>query len=86
MNGFEKLSGEYNRAYTEAIQDIIEVFEIVNRDLAHNNMRMNYLWVQKILKCCLENREKLREDRNGFIRTEKSESGKRDIVRWYSPE
>lgn len=29
------------------------------------------------------NREKLREDWNGFLRTEKSESGKRDVVRWY---
>ena len=38
---------------------------------------------KKILKCCLENREKLRDDWNGFIRTKKSESGKRDVVRWY---
>lgn len=81
----DKLNGEYTRAYTKAIQDIIEVFDYMNDDLMTNNMRMNYQWAQKILKCCLENREKLREDRNGFIRTEKSESGKRDIVKWYSP-
>ena len=81
----DKFNGEYIRGYTKAIQDIILVFEIVNDDLTHNNMRMNYKWVQKILKCCLENREKLREDRNGFVLTEKSESGKRDIVKWYSP-
>lgn len=81
----DKLNGEYTRAYTKAIQDIIEVFDYMNDDLALNHMRMNYQWAQKILKCCLENREKLREDRNGFIRTEKSENGKRDIVKWYSP-
>ena len=81
----DKLNGAYIRGYTKAIQDIIEVFEYMNDDLTHNNMRMNYKWVQKILKCCLENREKLREDRNGYVRTEKSESGKRDIVKWYSP-
>lgn len=81
----DKLNGEYIRGYTKAIQDIILVFEIVNNDLTHNNMRMNYKWVQKILKCCLENREKLREDRNGYFRTEKLESGKRDVVKWYSP-
>lgn len=81
----DKLNGEYTRAYTKAIQDIIEVFDYMNDDLMTNNMRMNYQWAQKILKCCLENREKLREDKNGFIRTEKSESGKRDIVKWYSP-
>ena len=81
----DKLNGEYIRGYTKAIQDIIEVFEYMNDDLTHNNMRMNYLWAQKILKCCLENREKLREDRSGFVRAEKSESGRRDIVKWYSP-
>ena len=81
----DKLNGAYIRGYTKAIQDIIAVFENLNYDLMAHNMRMNYQWAQKTLKCCLENREKLREDRNGFIRTEKSESGKRDIVKWYSP-
>ena len=78
-----KLSGDFNRGYTKAIKDIIDVFLCVNNDLKSHNMRMNYKWVEKILKCCLENREKLRDGWNGFIRTEKSESGKRDIVRWY---
>ena len=32
----------------------------------------------------IENREKLRDDWNGFIRIEKSDSGKFDIVRWYN--
>lgn len=81
----DKLNGAYIRGYTKAIQDIIVVFENLNYDLMSHNMRMNYQWVQKTLQCCLENREKLREDRNGFIHTEKSENGKRDIVKWYSP-
>lgn len=46
---------------------------------------MNYNWAIKILECCLDNREKLRDDWNGFIRTEKSENGKRDIVKYYKP-
>lgn len=79
----QRLSGDFNKGYTKAIQDMIEVFEYVNNDLKYNNIRMNYKWVEKILKCCLENREKLRDDWNGFVRTEKSESGKRDTVRWY---
>ena len=82
-SGFSRLSGEYNRGYTKAMQDIIEVFNYMNNDLKSHNMRMNYSWVDKILKCCLENREKLRENHNGFIRTEKSETGKRDIVKYY---
>lgn len=83
ISGLPKLSGDFNKGYTKAIQDMIEVFNYVNRDLQFNNMRMNYKWAEKILKCCLENREKLRDDWNGFVRTEKSESGKRDIVKWY---
>ena len=82
-NEFSRLSGDYNRGYTKAIQDIIEVFQYISSDLTAHNTRMNYKWADKILKCCLENREKLRENRDGFIRTEKSESGKRDIVRWF---
>lgn len=83
VSGWDRLSGEYIRGYTKAIKDIIYVFEYMNNDLKANNIRMNYAWVEKILKCCLENREKIREDWGGFIRTEKSESGKRDVVRWF---
>lgn len=85
-SGFERLSGDFNRGYTKAIQDVIKTFNCVNHDLQVNHMRMNYAWAEKILKCCLENREKLRENRNGFIRTEKSDSGKRDVVKWYDCE
>ena len=83
ISGLPRLSREYNEGYRKAIQDIIKVFYYVNDDLRFNNMRMNYNWAEKILKCCLENREKLRDDWNGIVRTEKSESGKRDIVKWY---
>lgn len=85
MSGFTKLSSDFNRGYTKAITDIIHVFQYVNHDLRCNKMRMNYNWAEKILTCCLENREKLRDDWPGFIRTEKSESGKRDIVKYYDP-
>lgn len=83
VSGLPRLSGDFNKGYTKAIQDMIEVFKDVNWDLTMHHSRMNYKWVEKILKCCLENREKLRDDWNGFIRTEKSDSGKRDIVKWY---
>lgn len=83
LSGLPRLSREYNEGYTKAIKDMMEVFNCVNNDLKYNHMRMNYNWAEKILKCCLENREKLRDDWNGFIRTEKSDSGKRDIIKWY---
>lgn len=83
LSGLPRLSREYNEGYTKAIKDVMEVFDCVNNDLKHHHMRMNYSWAEKILKCCLENREKIRDDWNGFIRTEQSESGKRDVVKWY---
>lgn len=83
ITGLSRLSREYNIGYTKAIQDILEIFKYVNDDLVSHRMRMNYSWAEKILKCCLENREKIREDRSGFIRVERSESGKWDVVRWY---
>ena len=83
ISGLPRLSREYNEGYRKAIQDVAEVFNYVNNDLKANHIRMNYSWAEKILKCCLENRVKLRDDWKGFIRTEKSESGNRDMVRWY---
>lgn len=83
LSGLPRLSREYNEGYTKAIKDIIEVFEDVNYDLKIHKTKMNYSWIEKILRCCLENRDKLRDNRNGFIRTEVSEIGKRDIVRWF---
>lgn len=85
ISGLTRLSGDFNKGYTKAIQDIIEVMNYMNNDLTANHIRMNYNWVVKILKCCLDNREKLRDDWNGFFRTEKSETGKRDIVKYYEP-
>ena len=82
ISGFPRLSGYYNEGYRKAIQDIIEVFQYMNHEMNGRHMRMNYVWAMKILNCCLENREKLRDDWNGFMRIEKSDSGKWDIVRW----
>ena len=83
ISGLPRLSGDFNKGYMKAIKDIMDAFVYINEDSQHHKMRMNYKWAEKILKCCLENREKLRDDWNGFIRTEKSESGKRDVVRWF---
>ena len=83
ISGLPRLSRDYNEGYRKAIQDIIRVFDYMDKDLRYHSIRMNYKWAEKILKCCLENRAKLRDDFNGFIRTEKSESGNRDIVKWF---
>lgn len=64
----EKLSGDFIRGYTKAIQDISEVFDYVNNDLKCHKKRLNDKLAKELLKCILENRENIREDKNGFIR------------------
>lgn len=68
-SGLERLSGDYNCGYRTAIQDIIEIFDYVQEDLKSHHKNLTYKTAQQLLKCCLENREKIRERRNGgFIR------------------
>jgi hypothetical protein len=64
----ERLSGDYIRGYTKAIQDITEVFTYIVPDLKHHHLSMNSKQSLKLLKAILENREQLRDDWRGFIR------------------
>ena len=69
QSGLERLSGDYNCGYRTAIQDVIEIFEYVQEDLKSHHKNLTYKIAQQLLKCCLENREKIRERKNGgFIR------------------
>lgn len=58
-SGISKFSGDFNRGYTRAVQDMIDIFEHANRDLKYYYKSMTYKWAIKLLKCCLENRMKL---------------------------
>lgn len=64
----ERLSGDYNRGYTKAIQDMQEIFAYIQPDLKHHHKNLNGKLSLALLACCLENRERLRERRGGFIR------------------
>lgn len=64
----EKLSGDYIRGYTKTIMDMSEIFDYVNNDLKHHKKRLNDKLAKELLQCVLTNREKIREDRDGFIR------------------
>lgn len=83
ISGLPRLSREYNDGYRQAILDMIEEFDSLNGDLLMHHMRMNYVWCKKILLAVLENREKIRDDWNGFLRTEISNTGKRDVIKWF---
>lgn len=64
----EKLSGDYIRGYTKAIQDMQEVFTYIQPDLRSHHKNLTGKLSLSLLACCLENREKLRERWEGFIR------------------
>lgn len=67
-SGLPKLSGEYNKGYTKAIQDLMEVFNYIQPDLNYHHKRLNPKMMKDLMKCFLDNREKLRDEWNGFIR------------------
>lgn len=77
----EKLSGDYNRGYTKAIQDVTEVFKYVIPDLKHHHINFNAKNSMRLLQIILENRERLRDDWNGFIRY----NGIKKDFEWFNP-
>lgn len=68
MMEIEKLSGEYIRGYTKAIQDITEVFNYIIPDLRHHHKSLNSKSALRLLQVILENREQIRDNWKGFIR------------------
>lgn len=80
--GIEYLSREYIRGYTKAIQDIIEVFTYIQNDLKIHHKSITAKTSLELLRCCLENREKIRENREGFIRY----NGVKKEFEFYKPE
>lgn len=59
---FERLSGDFNRGYTKAIQDIIKIFDYIQPDLAHHHKKLIPKLSMKLLNVILQERDKLRED------------------------
>ena len=70
----ERLSGDFNRGYTKAILDLISTVDYVYDDLRFHHKTFNYLVLKKFLKCCLDNREMLRD-------SQMTGSGK-NCIRW----
>lgn len=64
----ERLSGEYNRGFTKGLLTIQEVIKYIQLDLAHHKKRLTPKLMDDLVQCCIENRERLRESINGFIR------------------
>lgn len=67
-NGVERLSGDYIRGYTKAIMDLKDVFSYVHYDLRHHRKQWTKNIIDKLLNCCIRERENIREDKEGFIR------------------
>lgn len=68
ISGLPRLSGEFNRGYTKAIQDLLKETKSVQYDLKIHKRNMNYKYLEELLRLFLENRENFREDKAGFIR------------------
>ena len=68
MAMLERLSGDYNRGYTQAIMDMQEIFTYIQPDLRWQHKYLNGRLSLELLACCLENRAKIRDRWDGFIR------------------
>lgn len=68
ISGLPRISREFNRGYTKAIQDLIDVFKHIQPDLKHYHKNLNGKLALKLLKCCLDNRMNLRDREDMFIR------------------
>lgn len=70
--GIPVLSGDFNRGYTKAIMDVMEVFSYIQPDLKHHHKNLTAKTTSELLESILQNREHLREQHlsggEGFIR------------------
>lgn len=64
----ERLSGDFNRGYTKAIQDMETVFNYVQNDLSSRKKKFNFKLIIRLLQLFLKYRENFRENGSGFIR------------------
>ena len=78
----ERLSGDYNRGYTRAIQDIIEIFEYIQTDLEHHHKIMNQKLAMQLLNTVLKERSCIRDISDGFIRV----NGQLNEFEYFMPE
>lgn len=78
MVEIERLSGDYIRGYTKAIQDISEIFEYIRTDLKFHHKNLNGKLSIMLLKTILENRERIRER----IKNAKGDRKHEGFIRW----
>lgn len=78
MIKIERLSGDYIRGYTKAIQDITEIFEYIQADLKFHHRNMNGKLSIMLLKTILENRKEIRER----IEISGGDAKKEGFIRW----
>lgn len=71
MIQMDRLSGDFIRGYTKAIQDIEDVFVYVQEDLNSRRKHFNFKLIIRLLELFLKHRENFRENGKGFIRWNK---------------
>ena len=86
-SGMERLSGDYNRGYTQTITDVREIFNYIEDDLKSHHKKFNSRYIRELLHCILMNREQIRESKrhedtiDEFIRYNKQA----DKFEYYKP-
>ena len=67
MSTVERLSGDYNRGYLQALLDLSETMPMLCEDLRHYRISLRPGRIAEMLKLYLQHRMDLREQR-GFLR------------------
>lgn len=79
----DRLSGDWNRGYTRAIQDIIEIFDYIKPDLKHHHKALTGNVTRQLLDVILKERGNIRDHiGDGFIRY----NGQKQDFEYYMPE
>ena len=69
--GLPVLSGEFNRGYTAALMDVKEILKCIESDLRYHHKSLSFKTANQLISCVIENREKIRENMDGFFRWNK---------------
>ena len=77
-----KLSGDYIRGYTKALQDMEQILPPVMADLKRCHRKLEGKHLHDFFRIVIEHRESLREEWDGFIRF----NNQKKELEWYVPE
>jgi len=82
MQGFTKLSGDYNRGYTAALLRVKGMIESISFDMKYHKIPFNKKNIIAVVDKMIEGRMILRDNPDAFVRCNNSVEGGFEV---YSP-